>query len=1246
MPCLGIIGGKLSGGRLVAPGSDREATEPPTLHSLSRNAVSSRPIIPLQIDNTQYLALVDSGADMVLFSTEIPNLNISPCVGTHLQLAAEGHEIPVLGKAKVLFHLRNESYEVQGYVAKGLQQDVILGGPFLFQEKVILDYDRCCLYLGIENRQTVYWRMPKPAITQNIRLPTIPDNTPSEIPQLLKEFQETFDEGLQQPTTRTTKHVIRLKDDTPINKRCYHMSPEKKRILYQQVDDMLRAGVIEPSVSPYSSPPVLVARDGKAPRFCVDYRLLNDKTLDESSTLPRIQDTLKSLSQAKSFSVLDLKSGYWQIPLDEGVRPYTAFSTPDGAQYQFIVMPFGLKNAPSTFQKLMSSEVLVGMVHNFVQVYLDDIIVYSNSYEEHLYHLRLVFERLQLHNLKVSADKCSFLQEDLNYLGYHIRGPLVEPQTKHLDQIRSFPSPKNRKQLQSFIGTVNWLREHIPNLSELMAPLSELLKGPAKKFLWTRDLETAFERIKSGAAAARPLSRPNFNHPFILQTDASAIGMSAVLYQEIEGKRHVISHASAKFKPAEQKYHVNEQECLALVWSINLYRGYLEDKTFIVRTDSRSLTWLSKFKDTKSKLTRWALTLQEYSFKVEHVPGSHNQLPDFLSRHPEETPYKSHPDDERLLPPEVACTSDPDQSNPFIAEVNVGTIYEKIARTQRDVRHIHRTIVMLQHLENHDPTTPAQRKLKARFCIDEGLLWRRNPAGDRLVVPRHLVQQLIHIYHDIEDSAHPGKAETNRKIGEHYFWGCMYSDIKNYVNNCVVCSLAKTRQLQPDAPLHARSPTKPFEMISLDVLGPYPEAVGTANRYILIIEDVFSKWVEAQPLKEVKSRQLLEVLETHVTSRYGYPRVIVSDNGGVFISNDMRRFCETHDIQQLFSSTSHQQANPVERRVQELKKVLKVLLMNSRESYWERKLSKALQVLRSRVNRATGQSPAQIILGHDLPCPGEWRTKWGQHRRTKTPRERQHLHREVFARQLDFQRKEYHNPAPPAISFNPGDRVNVRNFVPGAFAPAWTGPHEIVACTGDTTYEVLVNGHQSNIHVNDLRPARVGNPDPFEDESPYASSVSSEDEFPAVNLPDAPPSVSDTDDEPERASGPEDVPDAPTRANTPQPSTSTANLPLSGLTLSAPAQRALDQVSSVEAEVIRYVPQVIGFKDIPDGTQHRHLEEMLTRELLKLDNVINPGEPQIRAKRKQVIALTEELLSRLDSLRTASRSEAIVQTQN
>ena len=322
------------------------------------------------------------------------------------------------------------------------------------------------------------------------------------------------------------------------------MSPEVKDIMYRQIDEMLSAGVIEPSSSSYSSPVVIDRKEGKKPRFCIDFKLINKITVDEPSVLPKIHDTIKDLGSSTIFSVLDLKSGYWQVPLDPSSKPYTAFSTPDGALYQFTVMPFGLKNAPGTFQRLMTNEVLCGYLNVFCKVYLDDIIIYSSDMASHINHLRLIFERLRIHNLKVSPEKCQFATSELDYLGHHISGGTITPQEKHILAVKNFKPPGNKKQLQSFLGTCNWIREYVPHMSEIIAPLTPLLHKNTK-FRWLDSHQLAFELIKEKLSQPLFLHRPDFSKPFYLQTDASSVGMGCVLFQknETNDERQIISYS-------------------------------------------------------------------------------------------------------------------------------------------------------------------------------------------------------------------------------------------------------------------------------------------------------------------------------------------------------------------------------------------------------------------------------------------------------------------------------------------------------------------------------------------------------------------------------------------------------------------------------------------------------------------------------------------------------------------------------
>lgn len=1053
----------------------------------SLSASDSDPVIKVKFNGHIFSALIDTGAGVNVINNKLIT-EYTPNSGMNLQLAAGSSQTPVLGLASCQIEINTTSYSLQCYVVEDLCESFVLGKPFLISQQVVIDYSRSCVYVGTKTRQTVYWARPVGIRKNPVCLPKV-DSQSKELLGLLEEFSDVFETGLIQPTTRTTNHRITLKTPKIINRRCYPLNPRKKALMYECITEMLEAGVIEPTTSAYSSPPVLVERPGKKPRFCVDYRELNSITTDESSGLPRIPDALKDLSQAKVFSILDLKSGYWQIPLEEQSKDLTAFTTPDGAAYRFTVMPFGLKGAPATFQKLMTTEVLVGFLHKFVQVYLDDIIVYSQTEEQHYKHLRLVLERLQLHHLKASPEKCKLFTTSLDYLGYHIEGDFNLPQNKHIDSIANSPPPKTKKQLQSFIGACNWLREYIPSLAWLLAPLTDLLKKD-KAFIWKATHQRAFEEVKEALSKPIPLSRPDFEKTFIIQTDASQIGMAAVLYQEEpDGSRRIISHISAKFNPTTQKYHVNEQECLCVLWAIRQFRAYVDGKPFILRTDSRAVTWLQRFKDSKAKLTRWALLLQEFSFTIEHVPGRRNELPDLLSRQPSNS-VAQLPSDERLLPPEPfqnlpePQTIDPpvktDISNfddlGCLAFINLNQLDKLIVDRQKASARIQKDVHTLQLLAERPPDTVYEKDLQRHYCVTDGILFRTGSSKDRLVVPRKLRHRVLYAFHDAPEVAHPGVAETSTLISERFYWRRMSRDIQDYIKNCIVCSVTKTHQRAPNAPLRSRTPKYPFQMLSLDILGPYP-LTRRKNRYIIFCEDVFSKWVEAQAYYEAKTPQLCQFLTDSVFSRYGVPEVIVTDQGRQFCSNKMDEFCQNYGITQLFSAAYHQQANPAERRIQEFKKVMKILSRGDSSKGWDKHISNALQVLRSRRNRSTGQTPAKLVLGYELPRPKEWETAYAKQRKNFNSSERQHA-REDAAKQIqNYQNKTYHNSMKPYITFVPGDLVNVkaRPSAGRPFQEAWTGPHEVLSAEGDTTYKILINGNECLVHLNDIRKSPAGN---------------------------------------------------------------------------------------------------------------------------------------------------------------------------
>ena len=475
----------------------------------------------------------------------------------------------------------------------------------------------------------------------------------SKIEALIREYADIFFHVGPLRQTNYIKHDIELTSDVPFRLPPYRYSAEKKKAIQVQVREMLADGLIEPSFSPYSSPIVMDRKKDNKFRFCNDFRRLNAITKDTAQNLPVIREVIKDIGMAKIFTTLDLKHGYWQIPLTERAKPYTAFATPDGGLYQWRVMPFGLKNAPGRFNNFITQEVLSGFMDVFVRSYLDDFVIYSNTWEEHLAHLSKVFERIRVYQLTCSINKCFFGKESLEFLGHQITSEGNRAKPEYVRAILNALPPRNRKELRQFIGTCEWLREFIPKFSLIALPLTALLSS-TRPWRWTDESQRAFEALKEAFRVPLELCRPDPTKPFILQTDACATGMGAVLYQLNDaGKRRIISYASAKFSKTEKRYHSNEQECLAVIWGLRKFRHYLEDGKFTLQTDNRALTWLDNIKDGKGKLHRWAIYLRSFNFTVEHVAGKFNELPDALSRDPGEEVFTDDADAlEALLPPE------------------------------------------------------------------------------------------------------------------------------------------------------------------------------------------------------------------------------------------------------------------------------------------------------------------------------------------------------------------------------------------------------------------------------------------------------------------------------------------------------------------------------------------------------------------------------------------------------------------
>ena len=476
--------------------------------------------------------------------------------------------------------------------------------------------------------------MPRADRKENIGDVKLSDElTADERTMLLKTLQQ-YDETLTDVPGRTDVITcdIKLTTDQPIRSRAYPVPYSVRRIIKDEVTSMLSLGVIERSESPYASPIVLVKKKDSSIRFCVDFRKLNRVTIFDPEPMPNAEDLFALLSKARYLSKIDLSKGYWQVPMSPGSVEKTSFLTPDG-QYAFLYMPFGLVNSSQVFTRMMRK--LFSDVQGVIN-YIDDLLIFSDKWEEHLAKVSEVFSILEKANLTARPSKCYFGFRSPEFLGHQVGSGTLSTNPVLLKKIKVSERPQTKKQVRSFLGLTGYYRRFVPNYALIALPLTDLTwKGQPLRVQWGPAQENAFLSLKSILASPPILHLPDLEKAFIVRTDASEKGLGAILLQEFEGVLHPVAFASRKLLPRETRYSTIERECLAIVWAIKKFELYLYNRQFVIQTDHQPLAYINSAKVLNRRLMKWAMTLQEYRYNIEAIPGKDNFGPDFLSRVPE-----------------------------------------------------------------------------------------------------------------------------------------------------------------------------------------------------------------------------------------------------------------------------------------------------------------------------------------------------------------------------------------------------------------------------------------------------------------------------------------------------------------------------------------------------------------------------------------------------------------------------------
>ena len=608
---------------------------------------------------------------------------------------------------------------------------------------------------------------------------------------------------------------------------------------------------------------------------------------------------------------LDLASGYWQVELNPADKEKTAFSTPFGL-FQFNVMPFGLCNAPGTFQRLMEM-VLAGLHWSICLVYIDDIIIYGRTCEEHLERLEEVFKRLRQAGLKMKPSKCFLLQKRVRYLGHILSEDGVETDPDKISCIKSWPIPSKVEELRQFLGIATYYRRFVPEFAHIAAPLHRLTnKGNA--YSWTPECNDAFCILKHKLSSAPVLCFPQFEKEFVVDTDASDLGLGAVLSQVIDDEERVVAYASRTLTKAERQYSTTRKEMLALVWALRHFRPYLYGKKFTARTDHKSLLWLQSFKHPEGQVARWLQTLAEFQFTVEHRRGILHSNADALSR-------RSYEDGNDSLAVSTISSSNDNIWSPHWSKEELQTAQQE----DPDLK------IVAQWLKTKMPSNfphHASRNVQTlwtqrqQLVLRDGVLYREwlDIPGNRcdkklqMLLPQKLIPDVLKSLHDHPTSAHLGVTKTLLKVRDRFYWPGQRRDVEDWCRTCQECSSRKSPSRHYRAKMSTDSTGNPLQRVAMDILGPLP-VTERQNKYVLVISDYFTKWADALPLPNMEAETVAREFVRHFVCLFGAPTYLHTDQGKNFDSKLIKEMCRLLGITKTRTTAYHPQSDGLVERM-------------------------------------------------------------------------------------------------------------------------------------------------------------------------------------------------------------------------------------------------------------------------------------------------------------------------------------------
>jgi hypothetical protein len=841
---------------------------------------------------------------------------------------------------------------------------------------------------------------------------------------------------------------LNVKPHTVYHRKSYPIPFSKREAARKEINHMLELGVIEPSNAEYSSPLVCVSKKDGGVRLCLDARNLNEILVDDRESPPPIDEILHKFHGQKIFSTTDFTSGYWQIAVAEESRDYLSFLF-DGQNYRFTRMAFGVKHAMASFIKCVKG-IIGDEILDFCTIYVDDGIIASNSIEEHCQHLDRLFKKLSKSNLKIKLSKCNFFQPQVKFLGHVISHDGIEQDPEKVEAIRNFPAPRNRKQLQKFLGFLQFYRKFSDHLSEHTAGLKHVL-STNKTWKWGELEQQAFEKIKQSFLGKVVLKHPDLNAPFYINSDASHCALGGEIYQiDPEGEKGVIAFFSKSLNDAETRYTTTEKELYSILSICLKYRTLILGRKIYVNTDHIALTFIKTAKLTNNRISRWFIALQEFDLEVIHIPGKNNKTADYLSR---EIEYSYESANIFKCYPVIGRNAVASRAGIQPITVINRVTPQSVLQGQKDDPKLKKMREILQ-----DFTHPDRDKLSL-YRIHQNLIFHRTRKESftwKLIIPAAMVDDLVWEAH--ERYGHFGATKIFHVLNQVCHFKNMRRQIAKLISTCEICQKTKYDRFTPGGHMIPIIPNKPLEVVSVDVYGPLPRS-SHRHKFILVVLDIFSKYCKLYPVAQLNAAALAQFITGDFRSKVGTPEKVLSDNASYFNSSQWKEVLALNgNIEAIYTTTYHPEGNPVERVMAEIGRFMRAYCYRSHKD-WSNKLTFLEDCLNCTFHTSTGFTAYEILHGKrnqtflekiiDFPMGVQPKTNYV-------------LLAKKNLEKMAEKRKKYHDVKKKWFDFKVGDLVLLRSYkmskavdgITKKFFHLYSGPYSIKEVHDNNTVSI------------------------------------------------------------------------------------------------------------------------------------------------------------------------------------------------